>query len=111
MRRHGFIYFSCQFDESGVEVVLLGLPTEIEGIDWNAVTAKAGARIERMKAEGFCGCGVDYFPDIDSHSQGKQLELIHQRDVDAAINILEQFRHLCHTRRRHWYRTGEYAFV
>src|SRR5579863_5352546 len=58
------------------------------------------ARIERMKPEGLGGSRCNHFPDIDSHSQAQQLQFIHQRDVNAAVNVFEELRHFRHRRRR-----------
>ena len=68
--RHANIDFASQFDKASAEVPLLGLPRQIEGIYGNAMTAQAWPGIEGMKAKGLGGGGGDYFPDVQSHSQG-----------------------------------------
>src|SRR5256714_2993781 len=55
-----------------------------------------------MKSERLCGSGLDDFPNVDTHSQTKQLELIDQSDIHAAINIFKQLRHLRSSGRRDW---------
>ena len=55
---------------------------------------KPGPGIKRMKAERLGGGGFDDFPDVQSHAQAKQFQFVDQRDVDAAIDILQQLGHL-----------------
>src|SRR5271165_2831257 len=100
MVRHGGIDLARQFDEARMEVELLRLPREIKGIDWNAVPAEPGSRIERVKAKGFGLGRFDHFPDIDAHAQAELFQLVHQRDVDAAIDVLQKFGHLRRSRSR-----------
>src|SRR5271157_176767 len=100
MVRHGGIDLARQFDEARMEVELLRLPREIKGIDWNAVPAEPGSRIERVKAKGFGLGRFDHFPDIYAHAQAELFQLVHQRDVDAAVDVLQKFGHLCRSRRR-----------
>ncbi len=78
----------------------LRLPRKIEGIDGDAVSAQAGAGIERLEAERLALGGFDHLPDVDAHAQAEQLELVDQRDVHAAVNVLQQLGHLRHGRRR-----------
>jgi type VI protein secretion system component Hcp len=57
------------------------------------MSAQAQARIERVKAERFGGGGRNDLPDndltdIDARAQAQELQFVHQRDVDAAVNIL-----------------------
>ncbi len=47
-----------------------------------------------MEAERLGGGGVDDLPDVEVHAQAEHLEFVDQRDVDAAIDILEQLGHL-----------------
>ena len=91
---HGGVDLAGQLDEAGVEVELLGFPGEIEGVDGNAVAAKAGAGIEGLEAEGLGFGGVDDFVDVDVHLHAELLELVDERDVDAAIDVFEELGHL-----------------
>ena len=91
---HVGVDFAGQLDEAGAEVELLGLPGEIEGIDGDAVAAEAGAGIEGLEAEGLGFGGVDDFVDVDAHAHAELLELVDQRDVDAAIDVFKQLGHL-----------------
>ena len=93
---HGGVDFAGQLDEAGAEVELLGLPGEIEGIDGDAVAAQAGAGIEGLEAEGLGLGGVDDFVDVDAHPHAQLLQLVDQRDIDAAVDVLEQLGHLGH---------------
>src|SRR6185503_429381 len=85
---------ACQFDESRVEVPLLGLPRQIEGIDGNAVSPAARPRIKRVESERFCRSRFNHFPDVQVHPQTQELQLIYQRDIYAAVDILKQLGHL-----------------
>ena len=42
-------------------------PTEIKGVNWNAVSAQSGVWIESLKTKRFCLCSIDHFPDIDAN--------------------------------------------
>ena len=91
---HVGVDFAGQLDEAGAEVELLGLPGEIEGVDGDAVAAEAGAGIEGLEAEGLGFGRVDDFVDVDAHAHAELLELVDQRDVDAAVDVLKQLGHL-----------------
>ena len=58
------------------------------------MAAEAGAGIEGLEAEGLGLGRVDDFVDVDAHAHAKLLELVDQRDVDAAIDVLKQLGHL-----------------
>ena len=66
-------------------------PTEIEGVNWNAVSAQSWARIESLKTKRFCLCSIDHFPDIDSNFLEQDFQFIDHRDVDTAICVFENF--------------------
>ena len=91
---HVVVDLSGQFDEASAEIKFFGFPREIEGIDGNAMPAQARSGIKRMKAERLGGSGFDDLPDIDVHAQAQQLEFVDQRDVDAAVDVLQQLGHL-----------------
>src|SRR4051794_27782312 len=90
-----------------MKIPLPCLPTQIEGIDGNAVPAESGAWIERLETEGLRRGGANYLPDVDTHLQAKQFELIHQGDVDAAVNVLQQLGHFRNRRRRNRHNATE----
>ena len=91
---HGRVDFAGQLDEAGAEVELLGLPREIERIDGDAMAAQAGAGIKGLKAEGLGLGRVDDLVDVDAHAHAELLELVDQRDVDAAVDVFQQLGHL-----------------
>src|SRR5271163_441657 len=66
------------------------------------MSAETGSGIERMEAEGLSGGGVYDLPDVEVHAQAEHLEFVDQCNVDAAINVLQQLRHLSSGRRRNW---------
>src|SRR5580698_11547240 len=94
MVRHGGVDLPSQFDEASAEVVLLGLPGQVKRINRNAVSTQAGSGVEGMKAERLGRSRCDDFPNIQIHAQAEHLKLVDQRDVDAAVNILQQLGHL-----------------
>ena len=98
------IHLAGQLDEARRHAVLARLPGEIERIDRNAVPAEPGPRIERHEAERLgLGC-VDHLPDIDAHRGVKiDLELVDERDIDGAEDVLGQLHRL---RRRADWTTG-----
>ena len=87
-----------ELDEAGAEVEFLCLPGKIKGIDWNAVAAEAGAGVKGLEAKGLGFGGFDDFVDVNAHAHAKLLELVDERDIDAAIDVLKQLGHLGHRR-------------
>src|SRR5262245_36871453 len=63
---HALVDVSRQFDEARLEPVHLGLPGEVEGMDRDAMPAKARPRIEGHEAEGLRLRRVDHLPDVDA---------------------------------------------
>jgi hypothetical protein len=92
--RHVVVDLSGRLDEAGAEIKFFGFPGEIEGVNRNAMPTQTGTGIERVEAERLGGSGRDHLPNVDVHAQAQQLEFIHQCDVDAAIDVLQQFGHL-----------------
>jgi len=90
---HAGIDFAGEFDEAGAEVELLGFPGEVEGIDGDAMASEAGAGVEGLEAEGLGFGGVDDFVDVDAHAHAELLELVDERDVDAAVDVFKQLGH------------------
>src|SRR5678815_1723408 len=90
---------SGELDETALEPVLPRLPRQIEGIDWDAVTAKTRSRVERHETERLSACGLDDFPDVDIHPVRHQRDFVDQTDVDRAERVLEQLDHLGDLRR------------
>src|SRR5262249_35693925 len=67
---------------------------QVKRINWNAVSAQPWSRIERMESKGLCSCRSDNFPDIDTHADAKQFQLVYQGDVHATVDVLQQLGHL-----------------
>src|SRR5206468_572762 len=91
---HLHIYFARKLNELGAEVVFFRFPRKVERIDRDAVTAEAGSWIERLETEWLCFRRIDYLVNIDAHSHAKLLQFVYQRDVDAAVDVLKELRHL-----------------
>ena len=70
--------------------ILARFPGEIKRIDRNTVSPEARAGIERHVAKWFGFSGVDHFPNIDIHGRINSLQLVHERDIDAAKNIFQK---------------------
>ena len=98
-RGHLRVDLPGELDELGVEVELARLPGQVEGVDRDAVPAEAGARAEGHVAERLRGGGVDDVPDVDRHPVAQHRQLVDERDVDAAEDVLEQLGHLGDLRR------------
>ncbi len=58
-----------------------------------------GARPERHEPEGLGGRGVDDLPDVEAHPLAEQRQLVDQRDVDVAEDVLEELGELGGVRR------------
>ncbi len=93
---HVDVDFAGQFDETSAEVELTCLPREVERVNGDAVTAESGAWIKGLETERFGLCCVDDLVDVDAHTHTQLLELVHQCDVHAAVDVLEQLGHLSH---------------
>lgn len=85
----------CEVDEPRVDVVLVGLPGEIERVDWDAVAAQARARVERHETEGFRLGGLDGVPDVDIELVGDLCEFVDEADVDRAERVFEELNEFC----------------
>ena len=92
--RHVLVDLAGQLDELRPEVELARLPAQVERVDGDAVAAEAGAGLELHEAEGLGRGRVDDLPDVDLHAVAEHRQLVHQRDVDAAEDVLEQLGHL-----------------
>ena len=53
-----------------------------------------GPGSKRMNPNGLVAGGVDDLPDVDLHPVAEQRELVDERDVDRAEDVLEQLREL-----------------
>ena len=96
---HVCVDLSGELDETRRNVEFARLPGQVERIDRDAVPAEAGAGIERHKAEGLGLGRVDDLPDIDAHRGVDLLQLVDERDVDGAKDVLRQLDRLGRRRR------------
>ena len=53
-----------------------------------------GPGLEAHEAVGLGRGGVDHLPDVDPHAVGQDRQLVDQRDVDRAEDVLQQLGHL-----------------
>lgn len=88
---HTGVDFAGEFDEAGVHFDFAGLPGEVERVDGDAVSAKAGAGIEGHVAERLGGGGVDDVPHVDVHLVEDHLEFVDEGDVDGAEDVFREF--------------------
>src|SRR5262249_24965636 len=88
---HRRIDLAGQLDEARVHAVAPRCPGQVERIDGNAVSAKAGARIKRLKAERLGFGGGDDFPHVNLHSIENDFQLVYQGDVDRPVRVFEDF--------------------
>ncbi len=88
--RHGGVDLAREFDEARRPVELPGLPGEVERVDRHAMPAEAGTGVEGHEAEGLRLGGLDHLPDVDPHGVVDQLQLVHERDIDRAEDVLGQ---------------------
>ena len=109
--RHQPVDVPRQLDEARLHTGLLGLPTQVEGIDGDAVPSQTRAGVERHEAEWLGGRGVDHLPDIDFDAVTHQRNLVHQSDVDHAERVFQQFDHLGHLRGTHRHHVLERLLV
>src|SRR6266403_4930806 len=86
---HGGVYLAGKFDEACVSPIFTRLPREIKRIDGDTMTPKAWTRIERHKAKWLRFRGFNDFPDINPHRAVNEFQLVNQRDIYAAENVLQ----------------------
>ena len=87
---HPLVHLAGELDELGLHVELARTPGEVERVHRQAVSAHAGSGLERHEAVGL-GCrGVDDLPDVDAHPVAQDRQLVHERDVHRAEDVLEQ---------------------
>ena len=93
---HAVVDHHGGLNHRGMETVLTGFPTEVVGVEWDAVTAQTGTGIEGGEAEGLGLGGFDDLPEVDVHAVAQDGELIDEADVDVAVGVLENLGHLGH---------------
>src|SRR3954463_15281874 len=91
MLGHASVNLARQLDKTRVLIELACLPSQVKWVDRNTVAPEAWARIKRHEPERL-GLGSFYnLPDINTHCAINQFQLVHQRDVNTAEDVLEQF--------------------
>ena len=91
---HRAVDVAGELDEPVAEVELARAPGEVVRVDRDAVPADARARPEGHEAERLGRRGVDDLPDVEAHPLAQQRELVDERDVHVAEDVLEQLGHL-----------------
>ena len=92
--RHRLVDLPGELDELRVEAELARLPREVEGVDRDAVAAEPGAGLEGHEAERLRRRCLDDLPHVDVHPVAELCELVDERDVDRAEDVLEELREL-----------------
>src|SRR4029077_17475131 len=67
---------------------------EVEGVDGQAVAAEAGPGLEAHETERLRRRRVHDLRDVELHPLAELRELVDERDVDRAEDVLEQLRQL-----------------
>ena len=91
---HLLVDLARQLDELRAHVELAGPPRQIERIHRQAVPAHPRPRLEAHEPVRLRRGRIDDLPDVDAHPVGQDRQLVHQRDVDRAEDVLQQLRHL-----------------
>jgi len=89
-------------DEARLIAVQTHFPGEVEGVDGDAVSADPRARVEGKKAERLGGGGVDDLADVHLQPAAHERELVGQRDVDVAEDVLVELGQLGHPGARYF---------
>ena len=93
--RHVGVDLAGKLNKACGHAKLAGLPSEIERVDRDAVAAETRTGIKRLVAEWFGTGAADDFPDVDAHSVEKLFELVYHGDIDAAVDIFDDFYGFC----------------
>ncbi len=91
---HLLVDLAGQLDELGRHVELARPPGQVEGVHRQAVAAHSRPRLEAHEAVRLGRGRLDDLPDVDPHAVGEHRELVHERDVHRAEDVLEQLRQL-----------------
>ncbi len=91
---HLLVDLPRELDELGRHVELARAPAEVERVDRQAVPAHARAGLEAHEPVGLARRGLDDLPDVDPHAVGQHRELVHERDVHRAEDVLQELRQL-----------------
>ena len=81
-------------------VHLANPPRQVGRVHRNAVAAPARPRVEGLEPERLGGRGVDDLPHVHAEAVAEDGDLVDQGDVDVAVGVLQQLRHLGGLRRR-----------
>src|SRR5450756_234758 len=92
--RHGIVDLARRLDKLQVDIVLLGFPRQVEGIDGDAVPPDARPWVERHEAIWLGLGSFDDLPDIHAHLFAQDRKFVDERDVDEPEGVLKQFGHL-----------------
>ena len=65
---HGAVHLAGQFDEAGRHADLAGFPSQVVGVDRDAMAAKSGAGIKGLIAERLGFSGIDDLENVDAHA-------------------------------------------
>ena len=98
---HLAVDLAGKLDEVRGKSVFPRLPREIERIDRDAVAAEPRARIVAGKAEGLRGRRVDHLINVEPHAVGDDLHLVHETDIDRAMDVFQKLRQLRRLGARH----------
>ena len=101
MARHREVDVAGELDEAVDEVELARSPGQVVRVDRDAVPADARAGREAHEPERLGRGGVDDLPDVEAHPLAQQGELVDERDVDVAEDVLEQLGQLGRVGRGH----------
>ena len=99
--RHRQVDVTGELDEAVHEVELASPPRQVVRVDRDAVAADPGTGREPHEPERLGRGRVDDLPDIETHPLAQQRELVDERDVHVAEDVLEQLGHLGRVGRRH----------
>ena len=103
---HLLVDLAGELDELGGHVELARAPGQVERIDGQAVAAHPRTGLEAHEPVGLGRGGVDDLPDVDPHPLGEDRQLVDERDVDRAEDVLQQLGHLRDLGRRDRARRG-----
>ena len=96
---HLLVDLAGELDELRRHVELAGPPGQVERVDRQAVAAHPRARLEAHEAVGLRRGRVDDLPDVDPHPVAEHRQLVDERDVHRAEDVLQQLRQLRGLRR------------
>src|SRR5271157_4247392 len=94
---HPFVDVPCHVEHPGLESMGCGDVGQVVGVLWQTIAADARSGVQKMGL-WFSPGGFQDLRDVQAQGLGRERELVGERDVHVAVDVLEELRRLCDLR-------------